>query len=305
MTIGKDFFGVDVSKDWIDVHRLSDGWAHRYEVRSKLLMRFAEMARASDAFVVFEASGGYERPLAEALDAAGVLRRRVNPRRARDFARASGRLAKTDRVDARVLAEMGAALDLKPEPVVDPARLRLVALARRLETLKSMDKSERQRLAQAREPEIVTDIRALRRVLAQRMSALEAAIARLIEATPHLARDERILRSAPGIGPVLAHRLLAALPELGRLDRRALASLAGLAPRPCDSGTMRGRRKIWGGRPEARRTLIATRHDPVLKAFRQRLEDKGKPPKLAIIAAARKLATILNAMLKTQKPYAP
>ena len=273
-------------------------------------MRFAEMARASDAFVVFEASGGYERPLAEALDEVGVARRRVNPRRARDFARASGRLAKTDRVDARVLAEMGAALDLKPEPVVDPARLRLLALARRLEALKNMDKSERQRLAQAREPEIVTDIRALRRVLAQRMSALEAAIARLIEATPHLARDERILRSAPGIGPVLAHRLLAALPELGHLDRRALASLAGLAPHPCDSGTMRGRRKIWGGRPEARRTLylaafIATRHDPVLKAYRQRLEDKGKPPKLAIIAAARKLATILNAMLKTQKTYAP
>lgn len=308
MTIVEDYIGVDVSKNWIDVHRLSDAATQRLAMTPKALADFAGRAKEARALVVFEASGGYERRLTEALDRAEVLRRRVNPRQARHFARAAGRLAKTDRIDASVLAGMAPALGLEPEAASSPARQRLAALARRLESLKGMDKSERQRLAQAWDPAVAADIRAHRRSLARRISAMTEEIARLIRETPDLAAAEALLRTAPGVGPVLAHRLLAALPELGRLDRRSLASLAGLAPHPCDSGTMRGRRKVWGGRPEARRALylaafVATRHDPGLQAFRQRLQDQGKPPKLAIIAAARKLATILNAMLKTQTPY--
>ena len=146
-------------------------------------------------------------------------------------------------------------------------------------------------------------LRCFRRV-PRRIAAVGAEIAALIAATPALAGAERLIRTAPGLGPILAHRILAYLPELGTMDRRGAASLAGLAPHACDSGAMRGRRMIWGGRAEARRALylagfIASRHDPALRAFRKRLQDAGKPFKLAIIAVARKLVTILNAMLKT------
>ena len=172
-----------------------------------------------------------------------------------------------------------------------------------------MDKSERQR--QSTEPDafVAKDIAALRRALASRIAALEAEIAAMIAATPALAQDEALLRSAPGVGPVLAHRILAYLPELGSLSRRAAAALAGLAPQACDSGMMRGRRMIWGGRAEATRTLylaafIASRHDPALRTFRRRLQDAGKPVKVALVAVARKLLTILNAMLKSRTTYA-
>jgi transposase len=309
MTMSQDWYGVDIAKRWIDVHVLSSGATRRVPTDLQALAAFAAEAQGAGAFVVFEASGGHERALIEVLDAAGVKRIRVNARQARDFARATGRLAKTDRVDAAVLAEMGRALRLAPDAPPDPARQRLARLARRLEALKDMDKSERQRLLTEADAFIRKDIIALRRSLARRIAALETEIAALIGASPELARDERILRSAPGVGPVLAHRILAYLPELGTLDRRAAASLAGLAPHACDSGTMRGRRMLWGGRAEARRALylaafIATRFDDRLRAFRERLQDAGKPPKLAIVAAARKFVTILNAMLRDQQQYA-
>lgn len=309
MTMSQDWYGVDVAKRWIDVHVLSSGAICRVPTDPRALAAFAAEACGAGATVVLEASGGHERALIEALDAAGAKRARVNARQARDFARATGRLAKTDRVDAAVLAQMGRALDLAPDAPPDPARQRLARLARRLEALNEMDKSERQRLSTEPDAFIRRDIAALRRSLARRIATLEAEIAALIEASPNLARDERILRSAPGVGPVLAHRILAYLPELGTLDRRAAASLAGLAPHACDSGTMRGRRMLWGGRAEARRALylaafIATRFDDRLRAFRNRLQDAGKPPKLAIIAAARKLVTILNAMLRDGQQYA-
>lgn len=308
MTVSQEVLGVDVSKRWLDLHLLSTGAQRRIPTDPEALAGLAEEASSAGALVVFEASGGYERPLAEALDHAGAARVRVNARQARDFARATGRLAKTDRVDAAVLAEMGRALRLRPDQQADPARTRLARLARRLEVLKDMDKSERQRLGCEPDPFIEEDIAGLRRALAQRIAALEAEIEALIAGAPELAEAERLIRTAPGVGSVLAHRILAYLPELGTLDRREAAALAGLAPHACDSGTMRGRRMIWGGRAEARRALylagfIASRFDPGLKAFRDRLQDAGKPPKLAIIAVARKLLTILNAMLKNRREY--
>ena len=309
MTVTYTYIGVDIAKDWIDVHIPSTGAQRRIRTKPKALARFAMDAAATGALTVFEASGGYERPLMKALDAAGAARRRVNPRQARDFARATGRLAKTDQVDAAVLAEMGGGLDLRPDAVSKPIRVRLADLARRLETLKDMEKTERQRLATTADAFLRRNLAATRRCLSKQAEAVAAEIARLIASDPDLARTERLLRTAPGIGPILAHRILAYLPELGTLDRRAAASLAGLAPHACDSGRMRGRRMIWGGRAEARRTLflaafIATRHDPAFKAFRDRLQDAGKPPKVAIVAAARKLVTVLNAMLKSGKEYA-
>jgi len=301
-----DIIGVDIAKDWIDIHRLSTGQSKRIATTRSAPARFA--AQVGDVLVVLEASGGYERPLMEALAEAGVAFARVNPRQAREFARASGRLAKTDRVDAAMLAEMGRALRLKPSPLRAQERVRLAELMARRDDLSDMLRREANRIKQARDAWVRKDIKAMLRVLKRRLARVEAEISAQIEADETLARDAARLQSMPGIGPILAASLVARLPELGRLDRRAIASLAGLAPHACDSGVFRGKRRIWGGRAEVRRSLylagfIASRYDPRLRAFRKRLEDAGKPTKVAIVAVARKLLTILNAMFRDDKDY--
>lgn len=302
----QDFIGVDIAKDWIDIHRLADGRGRRIRTHGKDFSRFAAEARGS--LVVFEASGGYERPLMEALAAAGTGCARVNPRQAREFARSEGTLAKTDRVDARVLARMGRAHELTPDPLPEPARTRLAAFAARRDDLTAMIVQEKNRLHQARDPELRQDIRSHLRLLERRRAKLDQAIEAQIDATPNLAETNRRLRSMPGIGPVGAAALLAWLPELGHTDRRAVAKLAGLAPHACDSGHFRGKRRIWGGRSRITRALytaafVASRRDPRLGAFRKRLQDRGLPFKPAIIATARKLITILNAMIKNHADY--
>ncbi|MEQ9240444.1 IS110 family transposase [Roseovarius indicus] len=304
----QDVIGVDIAKDWIDVFFLSARRAERMPMATAELRAFA--ARARGALVVFEASGGYEHPLAEALDAADVTYARVNPRQAREFARATGRLAKTDRVDARVLAEMGRALALRPTPPADPGRARLAGLMGRRDDLGAMLRAEMARLRQARDASVRRDIGSMIALLRRRIGKLEAEIAAVIGADEALSDRSRLLRTMPGVGPLLAASLLARLPELGRLDRRAIASLAGLAPHACDSGRFRGKRRIWGGRAEVRRTLylagfIASRYDPALRAFRRKLQEVGKPAKLAIVACARKLLTVLNAMLRDQREHRP
>jgi transposase len=233
---------------------------------------------------------------------------RVNPRQAREFARASGRLAKTDRVDAEVLARMGRALELAPTPPEDPDRARLSDLVARRGDLTATITREKNRAGTTRDPWLKREIAALLKVLEAHLKAVETGIAALIDTRDRLATEARRLRSVPGIGPALAAVILARLPELGSLDHRRIASLAGLAPQACDSGIHRGKRRIWGGRADVRRALylagfIASRHDPTLKTFRQRLEAAGKPPKLAITACARKLLTILNAMLRDGQHY--
>ena len=308
MTLPQDVIGVDIAKDWIDVFFLSARRAERVPMATAELRAFA--ARARGALVVFEASGGYEHPLAEALDAADVTCTRVNPRQAREFARATGRLAKTDRVDARVLAEMGRALALRPTPPADPGRARLAGLMGRRDDLGAMLRAEMARLRQARDASVRRDIGSMITLLRRRIGKLEAEIAAVIGADEALSDRSRLLRTMPGVGPLLAASLLARLPELGRLDRRAIASLAGLAPHACDSGRFRGKRRIWGGRAEVRRTLylagfIASRYDPALRAFRRKLQEAGKPAKLAIVACARKLLTVLNAMLRDQREHRP
>ena len=308
MTLPQDVIGVDIAKDWIDVFFLSARRAERVPMATAELRAFA--ARARGALVVFEASGGYEHPLAEALDAADVTYARVNPRQAREFARATGRLAKTDRVDARVLAEMGRALALRPTPPADPGRARLASLMGRRDDLGAMLRAEMARLRQARDASVRRDIGSMITLLRRRIGKLEAEIAAVIGADEALSDRSRLLRTMPGVGPLLAASLLARLPELGRLDRRAIASLAGLAPHACDSGRFRGKRRIWGGRAEVRRTLylagfIASRYDPALRAFRRKLQEAGKPAKLAIVACARKLLTVLNAMLRDQREHRP
>jgi len=304
----RNVIGVDIAKDWFDTFCPDSGAARRLEMTPKSLKAFARSA--SGRLVVFEASGGYERPLAEALAAAGVDYARVNPRQAREFARATGCLAKTDRVDARILARMAGALDLAPTPPPDPARMRLAALVARRDDLVEQAAREANRLKQARDAFVRADIASLIRLLKRRIARCEAEIAAQIAADGQLAETEARLRSAPGIGPVTAASLIARLPELGQVSRSAIANLAGLAPHACDSGHMRGQRHIWGGRKEVRKSLyqaafIASRYDPALKALRTRLQEAGKPFKVAIIAVARIFLTQLNAIIRDGRKYTP
>lgn len=306
MILHRNVLGVDIAGGWIDVFDTSNMRSVR--IFNDAIGSFVD-ALGEDAFVVFEATGGHERLLMDLLAAAGVAHARVNPRQAREFARATGRLAKTDRVDARVLAEMGASLDLRPQQPVAPARLRLAELVGRRDDIVAAITAETHRLKQARDPFVRRDIGRMLAVLRGRRAAIEKEIAAHVGAQETLARDCARLRSAPGIGPTIAAVILARLPELGQLDRRAIASLAGLAPHACDSGLRRGRRHVWGGRADVRRALylaafIASRRNPALKAARERMQAAGKPAKVAILALARKLLTILNAMIRDQRNFA-
>lgn len=305
MTLHQNILGVDIAKDWIDVFDLSTKVSTRISTCD--LRAFTH--GLGDVFVVFEATGGYEYPLTEALETRGIAYARVNPRQAREFARATGCLAKTDKVDARILAEMGRALEPKPSVPADPARRRLAELVARRSDLVASLVAETQRLTLARDSYVRRDINRMLVHLKARKLAIEKEIATAIQATTELAAQHERLRSAPGIGPTTAAVLMARLPELGRVDRRAIASLAGLAPHACDSGHRRGKRHVWGGRADVRRALylaafVASRFNPALKAMRQKLQDAGKATKVAILAVARKLLTILNAMMKNNRNYA-
>lgn len=305
MTLPQNVLGVDIARDWIDVFDLSTGASSR--IATSDLRTFVRPLR--DVLVVFEATGGYERPLAEALEMHGISYARVNPRQAREFARATGRLAKTDKVDACVLAHMGRALELKPNVPVDPVRRRLAERVGRRDDLVKTASAETQRLSMARDAYVRQDIADMLDVLKARRVAIEKEIGALIREVSGLAEQQARLTSAPGVGPVVAAILIARLPELGHVDRRAIANLAGLAPHACDSGYRRGRRHVWGGRSDVRRALyiaalVASRFNPHLKAMRQRLQDAGKATKVAILAVARKLLTMLNAMMRDNCDYA-
>ena len=302
------FIGVDVSKDWLDLYEPGRG-AQRIANGGRTLTAFARRAARQGAWVIFESTGGYDRPLREALERAGARFSRLNPARARDFARAIGVAAKTDRIDARMLALMGERLRPAPSEPVPAARRALQAQATRRLQLVEMRKQEATRLQQTADAGARADIRSHIALLDRRIARFDARIAELVAENEAFARIERRLRTAPGIGPVVAATLVAELPELGRLDRRRIAALVGLAPVARDSGKRNPPRAIAGGRPVLRRMLYlaalqASRRHPRFMAFRARLQDQGKPPKLAIIAVARKLLTTLNAMLRSQTDFA-
>ena len=227
MSMPQDFIGVDVSKDWIDVFHLSTSRHHRVAATKAALGAFADSA--TGALVICEASGGHERPLTDALAAAGTGCVRVNPRQAREFARATGRLAKTDRVDAAMRAEMGRALELAPTPRVPPERSRLAALVARRDDLVAAIGAEKNHAGQTADRWIAHQIASLIGVLKRHLAKLESEIAAQIEADKELACQHRRLVTMPGVGPVVSAVILARLPELGRLDRRRIASPAGLA----------------------------------------------------------------------------
>ena len=259
-------------------------------------------------FVVFEATGVYDRALAEALREAGIRYARVNPARARDFARANGRRAKTDAIDARMLAAFARAMVPAVDRPPEPARNILAFFAKRRDQLVHMRAQEKNRRSEATDRTMIEGIMRHLDFLTGRIKAIEAEIKSAIEAEPEISEQARLLRSAPGIGPVACMQLIAQMPELGRDGPKQVAALAGLAPLNVDSGSYRGKRAICGGRKRVRDALYmaalnAVRRDRTLKAFYQKLRNVGKPAKLALIAVARKLLTILNAMIRDQKTY--
>lgn len=258
--------------------------------------------------IVLEATGGYERAIVAALGSAQLPVIVVNARHVRDFARASGQLAKTDAIDARVIAHFAARMEPPVRPLPSAAQEELDALVLRRRQLIEMLIMERQRLHQTTgRPRAKAARQSLHkhvRYLERELEGTDTALGILIEASPVWRAHDEVLQSVPGVGPATAHTLLAELPELGTLSRGAIAKLAGLAPLNADSGKWRGVRRIRGGRAVVRSALymaalVAVRHNPIIRAFYQRLVARGKPKKLALIAAARKLLTILNHLIAT------
>lgn len=300
----ENVFGVDVAKNWVDVVG-PDG--HERVINADL-KAFAQRVSTHAGRVAFEASGGYETPLRVALADAGVPAIRINPRRARAFATSLGRLAKTDRVDAGVIREMAVRLELPecPPETEEPSKLKALQLRRR--QLVEDAKREKIRLGQTSDKATRTSVTRVLRLLQREIDSIETAIARCIAASEDLRGRAALLRTAPGVGPVSATALLAEMPELGTLTPRQVAALAGLAPMARDSGIRTGKRRIGGGRKGLRDVLYmaglsAARNDPSLRAFSERLRANGKAPKQAIIAVTRKLLTILNAMIRENRPY--
>lgn len=301
----ENIFGVDVARDWVDV---AGPHGARRVMNEDLPALAAEIA-SCDGRAVFEASGGYEMSLREALARAGATAVRVNPARARAYARAMGRLAKTDRADAAMLRSMGLRHpELRPTPLESEELRELKALHARRRQLVEDRKREKTRRLQAREPLALASIERVIALFTDEITALEARIAALVAGTPELSERARLLRTMPGVGPVSVAALLADMPELGTLTPGAAAALVGLAPIARDSGYRTGKRRIGGGRKPLRdaiymAALSAARHDPTLKVFATRLRDVGKAPKQIFIAVARKLVIILNAMVRDGKDY--
>ena len=301
------FVGIDVSKAQVDVALRPEGRFSAPNDESGIAQIIERLSAVPPALVVVEATGGFEMPLAGALAAAGLPVVVVNPRHVRDFAKAAGKLAKTDALDAQTLAHFAEVMRPEPRPLPDEQTQTLAAILTRRRQLVEMLTAEKNRLASARKPvrkSLRTHIAWLERELTQRDSDL----AHAIRESPVWREKDDLLRSMPGVGPVLTTTLLADLPELGTLTGKQIAALVGVAPLNRDSGTLRGKRTVWGGRAQVRAALymaalVASRFNPVIRAFYQRLRAAGKAKKVVLTACMRKLLVILNAMLKHRTPW--
>ena len=302
------FMGIDVAKAQLDIAVRPSGERWAVPNNTDGVATLVEQVQAlHPTLIVLEATGGLERAATAALATAGLPVVVVNPRQARDFARAIGQLAKTDALDARALAHFADVIRPTPRPLPDAQTQELRALLGRRQQLIVMRTAEQNRLA-GTSGRLQTDIEAHITWLNERLATLDDDIETLLRASPLWRENDDLLQSAPGIGPVCARTLLLELPELGTLNRRQIAALVGVAPLNRDSGTLRGRRTIWGGRAHVRTvlymgTLVATRYNPRIKAFYERLLAAGKVKKVALTACMHKFLTILNAMLKHRTPW--
>lgn len=308
MIIHPDFAGIDISKSHLDVFDGRRGCAERFDNTKAVAFRLARRFRKQGSFVLFEATGRYDEALREAFAAEGVTFSRANPARARDFARATGQLAKTDSIDARMLAAMAQTLSPDAFKPAEPECRELAALQLRRDQLVSMRAEEKTRCEGLTDAGILRAINRHIRLLSQDIAAIEEKIETLQASHPPFSHATRLLRSIPGIGPVTSSVLLALMPELGTASPKEIAALAGLAPFNADSGTMRGKRKIRGGRSRVRiacymAAVVTCRGQSAFATYYRHLIAKGKPAKVALIAVARKILLTANAIIRDNKPY--
>lgn len=308
MIVAPGFVGIDISKTHLDVFDGAVGRPERIANEPEAIAERVAGWREGEIFVAFEATGRYDAALAEGLGAAEIAYARLNPAKVRAFARATGRLAKTDAIDARLLAAMAQTLRPGRHERRSLARERLAALVLRRDQLVDDRARERNRREALRDPVTTADVDAHIGFLDKSVAAIEAAIAKLLGEETRLAEAAALLRSVPGVGPVTVSVLLAAMPELGRASPKAVAALAGLAPINRDSGAFRGKRAIGGGRRRVRRALYMAAVAAIktkqrfAKTYKTMIEN-GKPPKVALVAVARKLLTVANAVLRDSTPY--
>lgn len=302
------YVGIDVAKAYLDVAGVPGRQPFRVANDAEGIAELVEtLAGVEGSLAVMEATGKLEMPLAVALAAAGMLPVRVNPRQTREFARSTGKLAKTDRIDAESLGRYGQALRLMPRPLPDALGRELQALVRRRRQLMEMLTAEKNRRYTACGYATGSIARSIDWLEAE-LRELDKALAGLIKASPSWKAQAQLYESVPGIGKVFSSTCLADLPELGLLNNRQITALVGVAPLNRDSGLFRGRRTVWGGRAGIRSALymaalVATRYNPAIKAFYLRLLSAGKAKKLALTACMRKLLTILNAIARTQTSW--
>lgn len=305
------FVGIDVSKETWDVHIRPQGESKSFAANPdgfQKLLKF--LPPPGSCLLVIEASGGYEADLLADLLDAEHLAARVNPRQVRDFAKSGGQLAKTDKLDAKLLALFGEKMEPPPTAKISPEQRELAALVTRRRQLVVMHTMEENRHGQARTKVTERSIKKLLRTLKEEIEKITADIRKIVEKNDDWRAKTQILESVPGIGPATSATLVAELPELGNSNRAQIAALAGVAPYNHDSGKLRGTRAIRGGRASVRTalymaTLAAIRFNPTIRAFFTKLAAAGKPFKVRLIACMRKLLTILNALLKSKQSWSP
>jgi transposase len=303
------YAGVDVSKETLDIalHPSGEYWQEKNDEAGRARLA-ARLETATPALVVIEATGGIERSAVIALAVASLPVVVINPRQVREFARATGELSKTDRIDARMLALFGERIRPEVRALPDEAARELEAYVVRRRQIIEMLTAEKNRLSQAQAPALKRSIKTHIRWLEKQLEGVDGELDKRIKESPLWRKRAQLLTSVPGIGAVTSRTLIAELPELGSLGRREIAKLVGVAPLARDSGRMRGRRSVWGGRAPVRTALYmaalsATRFNPEIKRFYLRLREAGKPAKVALVACMRKLLTILNAIVKSSEPW--
>ena len=305
------FVGIDVSKHQLDI-AIRPGEVRFREANDdpgiQALIR--RLLPLKPRLILLEATGGYEILAAASLRQAGLAAHIINPRQVRDFARSAGRLAKTDKIDAAVLAHFAEALQPSLRPWPDDQQQELAALMSRRRQLVEMIVMEKNRLAMTLSPRVRRSLQTNLQSLKEQLRELEQELHDFLRQSPIWLKKDQLLQSVPGVGPLTSQSLMAWVPELGTLSRQKIAAMVGLAPFNRDSGQMRGKRTIWGGRARVRpplymATVAACRVNPVIRAFYLRLLAAGKSKKLALTACMRKLLTILNAILKQQQPWCP
>lgn len=300
--------GIDVSKHNLDIACLpGDSFQRLPNNTHGINTMLEQMIKLNPQLIVMESTGKYHLALYQALQSKTLPAVVVNPRQVRDFAKASGRLAKTDKLDARVIARFGQVMEVKNTPLISPATEQLRELMVRREQLLEMKVMESNRMECVSEY-VCKSIEKHIAALQAQIKELEAAVEQCLAEQPALAEADALMQTIPGVGRQCAATLLAYMPELGKVDRKSAASLAGLAPISNESGRFKGKRSIRGGRPQARKALYmaalsASRYNPAIKEFYNRLKEKGKPGKVAIVACMRKLLVIINTMLKNNTAW--